>query len=561
MNTTRYLAAAVVVLVLSSCDRLAPDSAASFNVVNASIPEMQAAMAEGRTTSREIVEQYLTRVGLYEDKLNGAVSINPNVLAQADALDKERADGRVRGPLHGIPVALKDNILTKGDMPTSGGMLAFKHYMAPYDATLVANLKAAGAIIIAKSTMSELAGWYGGKVRPGGYNGAAGQSYNPYDPRANDNGTPVLTVAGSSSGIGVAADMWAGNVGTSTAGSIEGPSNANMLVGIRPSTGRISRYGIVPLTLDQDTAGPMTKTVAGAAIMLGAMEGKSDPNDPRTTECEAPPNRDYTPFLRADALKGVRIGVPRTGLYAAHEFPGRAEPFPGLKPDEAQSMEDAIAALKAAGAEIVDPTDVPSFVATDPARNIKTRNICQLKPDGEAPDDLCSNVLRYGMKRDFNLWLASLGDTAPVKSLAELREWNLEHEAEGAIRYGQSYLDVADAVDVEKDKARYELNRTEDLQLSREEGLDAVLTEYDLDALMFPGTSSSNIASRAGYPVVVVPFGMVINYAPGAHGSEERTRPYGLSFVGGHCEDPKVIGIAYAFEQATKKRVPPPHTP
>ena len=150
-----------------------------------------------------------------------------------------------------------------------------------------------------------------------------GQSYNPYDPRANEDGTPVLEVSGSSSGGGVAANLWAANVGTSTGGSIEGPSNATMLVGIRPSTGRISRYGIVPLSLDQDTAGPMTKTVTDAAIMLGAMEGAAaDPNDPRTSECQAPPNRDYTPFLKADALKGARIGIPRAGIYTAHKFPG-----------------------------------------------------------------------------------------------------------------------------------------------------------------------------------------------------------------------------------------------
>ena len=182
--------------MLWSCGKPAPESRAPFSVVETSIPEMQKAMAEGRTTSREIVTQYLTRIGLYEDRLNAAASINANALAQADALDRERAAGKVRGPLHGIPVALKDNILTKDDLPTTGGMLAFKHYMAPYDATLVTQLKNAGAIILAKSTMSELAGWFGDSFRPGGYNGAAGQSYNPYDPRANDDGTPVLENSG-----------------------------------------------------------------------------------------------------------------------------------------------------------------------------------------------------------------------------------------------------------------------------------------------------------------------------------------------------------------------------
>ncbi|MGE4063754.1 MAG: amidase family protein [Rhodospirillaceae bacterium] len=552
-----------VALVLQACDRPSPQAEAKppFTVVEASIQDMQAAMADGRTTSRAIVAEYLQRMGLYEDKLNAAVSVNANALAQAEALDKERAAGKVRGPLHGIPVALKDNIMTKDDMPTSGGMLAFKHYMAPYDATLVANLKEAGAIIIAKSTLSELAGWFGSEFRPGGYNAAAGQSYNPYDPRANENGTPVMEVAGSSSGVGVAANLWAANVGTSTGGSIEGPSNANMLVGLRPSTGRISRYGIVPLTLDQDTAGPMTKFVADAAIMLGAMEGAaSDPNDPRTSECQAPPNRDYTAFLKADALKGARIGIPRAGIYAAHTFPGKAKPFQGLKPEELETMESAIAALKTAGAEVIDPVELPSMIAADPARNITSHNICQLDTDGTAKDDYCSTVLRYGMKRDFNLWLASLGDGAPVKTLAELRAWNTKHAAEGAIRYGQGRLDYADAVDLEKDKAKWERDRAEDLVLTREEGLDAALTTHKLDAIMFPEANGANYATKAGYPIIVVPYGLVTNDNPGAKGSPDK-KPYGVSFVGGHCQDPKIIGIAYAFEQATKKRVAPRHTP
>lgn len=565
MRATRFpmtLAIATLSLGLSSCTRPAAVPEAPFSVVEASIPEMQKAMAEGRTTSREIVTQYLTRIGIYEETLNAAASINAAALAQADALDRERAAGRVRGPLHGIPVALKDNILTKEDLPTSGGMLAFKHYMAPYEATLVTHLREAGAIIIAKSNLSELAGWFGTDRRPGGYSAAAGQSYNPYDPRANADGTPVLEVSGSSSGGGVAANLWAANVGTSTGGSIEGPSNATMLVGIRPSTGRISRYGIVPLSLDQDTAGPMAKTVTDAAIMLGAMEGAApDPYDPRTNECAAPVNRDYTPFLKADALKGVRIGIPRAGIYSAHTFPGRARPFPGPKPDEAQAMADAIAALQAVGAEVVDPADLPSMTAPEPANNLTSHNICQSVTDGVAPDDLCSNVLRYGMKRDFNLWLATLGGSAPVKTLSELRQWNSAQQAHGAMRYGQGRLDTADAVDLEKDRARYERNRAEDLQLTRQEGLDAVMTAHKLDALMFPESGGANYATKAGYPIVVVPFGMVVNYAEGARGSQDKVRPYGVSFVGGHCQDPKIVGIAYAFEQATRKRVPPPHTP
>ena len=555
------LSAAAMLGVWACSSRSAGQDLPPLKVEEASIPEMQAAMQQGRITSRQIVTHYLTRIGLYEERLNAAISINANALAQADALDRERGAGRVRGPLHGIPVALKDNILTKEDLPTTGGMLAFRHYMAPYDATLVTNLKNAGAIVLAKSTMSELAGWFGDSFRPGGYNGAAGQSYNPYDPRANDNGLPILETSGSSSGSGVAAGMWPANVGTSTGGSIEGPSNVSMLVGIRPSTGRISRHGIIPLTLDQDTAGPMTASVTDAAVMLGVLEGEPDANDPRTRECQAPPNHDYTAFLKADALKGARIGVPRAGYYEPREFPGKARPFRGLRPDEAQSMTEAIAALKAAGAEVVDPADLPSMVATDPAANLTSHSICELLPAGTTPDDLCSTVLRYGMKRDFNLWLATLGASAPVKTLTELRAWNTAHKDAGAIRYGQGRLDAADAMDLEKDKPRYERDRRDDLTLTREQGLDAVLSQHQLDALVFPGSSGANYATKAGYPIIVVPFGLVMNYDEGAKGSTERVRPFGVSFVGAHCADPKLVGLAYSFEQATRRRVRPLHTP
>lgn len=518
-------------------------------------------MRDGRTTSRQIVTQYLTRIGLYEDRLNAAVSINPHALDEADALDRERAAGTLRGPLHGIPVALKDNVMTTDAMPTTGGMLLFRHYQAPYEATLATNLKKAGAIILAKSTMSELAGWFGTAFRPGGYNAAVGQSYNPYDPRANDDGTPVLETSGSSSGGGVAANLWAANVGTSTGGSIEGPSNFTMLVGLRPSTGRISRHGIVPLSLDQDTAGPMTRTVTDAAIMLGVMEGAPDAADPRTSECTPPPGNDYTPFLKADALKGARIGIPRAGIYTAREFPGKGRAFPGLKPDELEAMEAAIAALKAAGAEIVDNADLPSMTAATAADNLTSHPICEAPTVGRPADDLCSHVLQYSMKRDFNLWLASLGDTAPVKTLSELRAWNAANRDRGAMRYGQGRLDFADAADLARDRARYEQDRRDDLRLTRDEGLDAALQAHTLDALLFPGSAGANFATKAGYPIIVVPNALVANYADGAKGAPDKVRPFGVSFVGAHCDDPKLIGIAFAFEQATKKRVPPPAFP
>src|SRR5213592_3253872 len=225
-----------------------------FTVVEATIPAMRDAMAQGRITSREIVLQYLTRIAMYEDKLHAAITVNRDALKDADERDRERAQGRIRGPLHGIPVALKDNVHTT-TMPTTGGALAFDGFVPPYEATLTKNLRDAGAIIIAKTGMTELANWVAGapSPMPGNFNAVGGFAFNPYDPRPDPregtfDGRPALQTGGSSSGVGTAASFWAANVGTDTGGSVISPSNANMLVGIRPTIGRISRYGIIPIT-------------------------------------------------------------------------------------------------------------------------------------------------------------------------------------------------------------------------------------------------------------------------------------------------------------------------
>src|SRR5450432_4199758 len=266
---------------------------------------------------------------MYEDKLHCIITVNPNALKEADDRDRERAQGRIRGPLHGIPIALKDNILTH-DIVTTGGALAFTGFIPPHDATLVKNLRDAGAVIIAKTGLSELANWVAGgpTPMPANYNAVRGFGYNPYDPRrdpreGSDDGRPVLTTGGSSSGVGTAANFWAGNVGSETSGSILSPSNQNMLAAVKPTVGRISRYGVIPITADQDTAGPMAKTVTDAAIMLGALESPAaDPNDAATKLCTPPPGRDYTKFLKSDALKGARIGIPRAFFYEKFTPPG-----------------------------------------------------------------------------------------------------------------------------------------------------------------------------------------------------------------------------------------------
>jgi amidase len=592
-----------------------------FNVVEASIPEMRAAMEQGRVTSRQLVIQYLARIGMYEDQLHAVMRVNPNALQEAEERDQERAQGRVRGPLHGIPIALKDNILTH-DIITTGGALAFDGYLPPYDATLVRNLRDAGAVIIAKTTLSELANWVAGPPTPmpSDYNAIRGFAYNPYDPRRdprppNDDGRPALQTGGSSSGGGTTANFWAANVGSETSGSILSPSDQNMLAAVKPTVGRISRYGVIPITADQDTAGPMAKTVTDAAILLGALESPTpDPNDPASRTCTPPPGRDYTQFLKPDALKGARIGIPRAFFYDRITPPGRERegagagagsavaattgtppsgtppsrtttPVPvspaarggplgtggpfsgrggGLNPEQARVMTEAIDVLKQQGAVLVDPADIPSILTKDPDKNFLSWGQCSGLNNVKGKDANCSVVLKYGMKRDFNKWLATLGASAPVKTLTELREWNITHINGGAIRYGQSQLDISDEMDVQGDRARYELDRAKDLELAGTHGIDEVMKANHLDALLFPGANGAAIAAKPGYPTVIVPFGMIPNapqQQPFPPGFDPKPQPMGVAFTGMACSEPRLLALAYAFEQATKKRVPPPSAP
>jgi amidase len=536
-------------------------------VVDATIHGMQEAMARGRITSRGLVQQSLLRIALYEDRLNAAITVNPRALDDADERDQERAAGRVRGPLHGIPIALKDNIHTT-ELRTTGGALAFADLVPPYDATITRQLRDAGAVIIAKTQLTELANWVTVGM-PGNYNSLTGYGFNPYDPRrdprlATADGRPVLVTGGSSSGVGTAVSFWAVSVGTETSGSILTPSNQTMLAGIKPTVGRISRYGIIPITADQDTAGPMARTVADAAILLGALEGAApDPNDRATTRCAPPPARDYTRFLEPGALNGARIGVPRAFFYNQATPPGATAPIGGLNADQRKAMDEAVTVLQAQGAIVVDPAEIPSVVDPDPAANFLAWPVCSGADNAKGKDAGCSTVFKYGMKRDFNAWLASLGARAPVKTLTELREWNTAHRDAGTVKYGQQNLDVSDEMDLEADRARYEADRRKDLFVAATHGIDEVMTRYTLDALLFPGSSGAALAARPGYPTVIVPFAMVPNAPMPALplGFDARPSPFGVSFAGRACSEPRLIALAYAFEQATRRRVRPPLFP
>jgi amidase len=558
--------ASILVLTLAACSPAAPPPPAPFSVVEASFADMQQAMADGRVTSRELVQQYLVRIAYYEDTVNATMAVNRRALEDADRLDEERRQGRVRGPLHGIPIALKD-IINTTDMPTTGGALAFEGYTPPYDATLVTRLREAGAVLIAKTVNTELANWVANGM-PGNYSAVGGYGLNPYDPRRDprpgtSDGRPVAGTGGSSSGIGTAANFWAASVGTETSGSILSPSSANMLVGIKPTVGRISRYGIMPITADQDTAGPMTKTVADAALLLGAMEGASpDPNDPATSVCTPPANRDYAPHLRADGLQGARIGIPRAFYYDPVTVAGEGSPRGGLNEAQAALMDEVIGILRAQGAEIVD-ADIPSVVDADRASNALLWGTCAGPANTRGNDTDCSVVFKYGMKRDFNAYVASLGATAPVTSLSALRAFNLANQHRNAIRYGQAHLDVSDEMDLEADRARYEADRAKDIALNGTRGIAAAIEQHRLDALLFPGSGGAGIAAKPGYPTVIVPYGLLTASPtpPMPEGFELQPIPYGVSFAGLACSEPRLIELAYAFEQATKKRVPPPLFP
>jgi amidase len=385
---------------------------------------------------------------------------------------------------------------------------------------------------------------------------------NPYDPRPDprppNDGRAVLNTGGSSSGIGTAANLWAASVGTETSGSILSPASATMIVGIKPTVGLISRFGIIPITADQDTAGPMTRTVTDAAILLGGMVG-ADPNDAASTRCELPPGNDYTRYLRLAALRGARIGIPRANFYRPTVNPATGTMVGGLNAAQLAVMEEAIQVLRNEGAIIVDPAEIPSIIDGTPANNFLTFGICGGLANRKGMDTNCSVILKYGMKRDFNLWAAAAGGP----TLTELRQYNLANVPRNAIRYGQEHLDISDEMDVAADRARWQADRNRDIFLAATHGIDEAMAVHQLDALLTGANTFAGIAAKAGHPTIVVPFGTVPNVLnpPLPAGFNAQPQPFGVSFTGTACTEPRLIELGYAFEQATKRRVPPASAP
>lgn len=482
-----------------------------FTLEEATISSLQQAMAAGQVTAAQLVSAYLERIARFDQdgvRLNSVLEINPDALFIAEAMDQERRLSGPRGPLHGIPVLLKDNIDTGDKMHTSAGSHALAASFAPRDAHVTGLLRQAGAVILGKVNMTEWANFmtYG---MPSGYSSRGGQVVNPY--------LPSLSPSGSSSGsaVAVAANLCAVAVGTETSGSIISPANNNGIVGIKPTVGLISRNGIIPIAMSQDTAGPMARTVSDAAILLSAMVG-IDPADPATLVSKGQAHPDYTRFLQADGLRGARIGIPR-GPW----FGGEDDDEERFGPEEQALFAAAVEKLQALGAEIVDPADLAYM------------------------EYWRSSVLLYEFKPALNSYLASLGPGAPVRNLRELIAQN-EAQPEVALRYGQSLLTAAEATSGNLIEPGYLQDRLRDLRQTRTEGIDATMAEHRLDALLFPGPHGCWIPARAGYPSIQVPAGYTRD-----------GRPFGITLTGRAWSEPTLIRLAYGFEQATLHRKPP----
>jgi amidase len=471
------------------------------------ITELSEAMAEGRVTSFDLVQMYLFRIAQYDrsgPRLNSILEINPDALQIAQALDAERRERGPRGRLHGIPVLLKDNINTGDKMHTSAGSLALANSFAPRDSFVAEQLREAGAVILGKTNLTEWANFKTDHM-PNGVSSRGGQVLNPYGP-----GT--LDVGGSSAGSGaaVAANLAVAAIGTETSGSILSPSSQNMIVGIKPTVGLVSRSGIIPISHSQDTAGPMARTVTDAAILLSAITAE-DERDPVTAAARMQKHADYTVFLDADGLKGARIGVPRKPY------------FNDLDADKLQVMERAISDLREAGAVIVDDVSLPNH-----------------------KDIWNYNVLLYEFKSDLNVYLSSLGAQAPARSLKDVIEFNHQH-AGAALKYGQTLMIAAEETSGTLTEPEYIESRLLDLYYAAKAGIDQAMTEHGLDALLFPSNHGAALPAKAGYPSVTVPGGV-------AEGNGE---PVGITFTGMAFSEPSLIRLAYAYEQATLHRVAP----
>lgn len=501
-----------------------PHVAPSFEFSEATVAALQARMTAGTLTSRALVSAYFARMALIDRSgpaLHSVIEQNPDALAIAASLDAERRRGRVRGPLHGIPILLKDNIDTGDRMATTAGSLALAGQSAPKDAYVVERLRAAGAVLIGKTNLSEWANFRSSRSTSG-WSGRGGQTRNPYVLDRNPCGSSSGTAAA------VAASLAAIGVGTETDGSIICPSSLCGLVGIKPTVGLVSRSGIIPISVSQDTAGPMARTVTDAVVLLGAMTGV-DRQDTATSASDGKSFPDYTTFCKVDALSGARIGVARN--------------MAGFHPLVDAAFNGAIAAMRKGGATIVDPADVPTVGKYDDAE---------------------MDVLLYEFKDGLNAYLARRGVRMPVNTLEGLIAYNTANARREMPWFAQELFERAQAKGALTDE-RYRTALASCRKLARDDGVDAVMATHRLDAIVAPSNGpawptdhvngdrftggNSSVAAVAGYPSITVPMGF-------AH-----ELPLGLSFIGGAWTEPRLIGLAYAFEQLTRARRAPRFIP
>lgn len=488
----------------------------------ATLADLQAGLAAGAWTARDLVEYYLARIAALDGLTRAVVEVNPEARAIAEACDAERQAGRLRGPLHGIPVLLKDNIDTADQMQTTAGSLALVGVRRAHDAAVVARLRAAGAVILGKTNLSEWANFRSTRS-VSGWSARGGQTRNPYALDRNPSGSS------SGSAVAVAADFCAVAVGTETDGSIVSPSAVNGIVGLKPTLGLVSRAGVIPIAASQDTAGPMGRTVADAAVLLGVLAGP-DPADPLTLQTPARVwQTDYTACLHADGLRGARLGVVRS-LFGRH-------------PAVAQLVDAALDRLRELGATVIDPVSLVS--------------------PGDFGESEFS-VLLYEFKAGLNAYLGALDADAPVRSLEELSAFNRERAAAEMPFFGQELVEQALAKG-SLDDADYREALAANHRLARTEGIDATLQAHQLDALIAPTNGPawlidpvngdqytggcSSPAAVAGYPHITVPLGFVMGL------------PIGLSFFSGAFTEPTLLRLAFAFEQATQARRPPTFAP
>jgi amidase len=522
-------------------------------VENTTISDLQAALSAGNTTAADLVRAYAARIEAYDragPQLNAVREVNPDALAIAAALDARKQ--APRRPLEGIPILIKDNIATADAQHTTAGSLALAEARAKQDAAVVARLRQAGAVILGKANLTEFANILAIDM-PAGYSSLGGQVRNPYAPELDQKGVPIVTPGGSSAGsaVAVAAGLAAAAIGTETSGSLLSPASQNGVVTVKPTVGLISRAGIIPIAASQDTAGPLTRTVRDAAILLNVLAAP-DPRDPATGKLRRPP--DFTGVLDRDGLRGARIGIPSDPA-----DPGNDVYYGPLRPSAAAVMRDAIAALEAAGATVVRANLPTAGWIGGPGTEIAVLNRNPESPTKNRRARL-SIVSIYELKHDLNAYLRDWAKDTKMRTVADIVAFNAAH-ADRALRFGQDIFLAAQATRGDLSEMEYVSARRMDLRAARTLGLDAYIERYKLDAILFPGTTGAAIAAKAGYPSVQVPAGFVAGPLSASGASPPPGIPYGVTFTGGAWSEGVLLRLAYAFEQSTMARRMPPNVP